>query len=55
MPAEPLRATQAAKRLGIPTKEILRLALERRIRFVMVDGLVHFPEDALTEYQAKAS
>jgi excisionase family DNA binding protein len=55
MPVEPLRATQAARRLGIPTKEILRLALERKIRFVMVDGLVHFPEDAIAEYEPRAS
>ena len=55
MQVEPLRATQAARRLAIPTKEILRLALERKIRYVMVDGMVHFPEDAIAEYQAEAS
>ena len=33
----------------------VRLALEHRIRFVMVDGLVHFPEDAITDYQSEAS
>jgi excisionase family DNA binding protein len=55
MATETLRATQAARRLGIPTKEVIRLALENKIRFVMVDGMVHFPEDALDEYQAKAS
>jgi excisionase family DNA binding protein len=55
MPAEPLRATQAARRLDIPTKELLRLVYERKIRFVMVDGVAHISEDAVTEYQAKAS
>jgi hypothetical protein len=55
MPVEPLRATRAARRLGVPTKEILRLALERKIRYLLVEGLVHFPEDALVEYQGKAS
>ncbi len=55
MAAEVLRATQAARRLGVPTKEVLRLALENKIRFVMVDGVVHFPEDALDEYEAEAS
>lgn len=55
MVTEPLRATPAARRLGIPTKELLRLAYERKIRFVMVDGMAHFPEDAITEYQAQAS
>jgi excisionase family DNA binding protein len=55
MPTEPLRAAEAARRLEIPTKELLRLVYERRIRFVMVDGVAHIPEDAITEYQAKAS
>ncbi len=55
MPAEPLRATQAARRLDIATKELLRLVYERKIRFVMVDGIAHIPEDAIIEYQSKAS
>ena len=55
MPTEPLRAAEAARRLEIPTKELLRLVYERRIRFVMVDGVAHIPVDAITEYQAKAS
>ena len=53
-PTEPLRAAEAARRLGIPTKELLRLAYERKIRFVMVDGVAHFPEDAIADYRAKA-
>jgi excisionase family DNA binding protein len=52
---EPLRAAQAARRLGISTKELLRLVHERKIRFVMVDGIAHIPTDALDEYRAKAS
>lgn len=55
MPAEPLRAAEAARRLGLPTKELLRLVYERKIRFVMVDGVAHFPEGAIAEYQARAS
>ncbi|HVB92492.1 MAG TPA: hypothetical protein VND70_10395 [Acidimicrobiales bacterium] len=55
MPTEPLRAKQAARRLDIPTKELLRLVYERKIRHVMVDGVAHIPEDAIVEYQAKAS
>ena len=38
MPAELLRATAAAKRLGLPTKELLRLVYERKIRYVMVEA-----------------
>ncbi len=52
---DPLRAAQAARRLGIPTKELLRLVHERKIRYVMVDGITHVPPDAVEEYRAEAS
>jgi excisionase family DNA binding protein len=51
----PLRATQAARRLGIPTRDLLRLVYERKIRYVMVDGISHIPEDALDEYRSRPS
>ena len=49
---ELLRAPAAARRLGISTKEVLTLAHERRIDYVMRDGIVHFPPDALTDFEA---
>jgi hypothetical protein len=52
---QPLRAAQAAQRLGIPTKELLRLVYERKIRYVMVDCIAHVPVDAVEEYRSKAS
>jgi excisionase family DNA binding protein len=55
MAAELLRASEAARRLGVPTKELLRLVRERQIRYVMVNGIAHVPADALEEYRAKAS
>jgi excisionase family DNA binding protein len=55
MASEPLRATEAARRLGIATRELLRLIHERKIRYVMVEGIAHVPEDAVEEYRAKAS
>jgi excisionase family DNA binding protein len=55
MAVELLRASEAARRLGIPTKELLRLVREREIRYVMVSGIAHVPDDALEEYRAKAS
>lgn len=55
MSTDVLRASEAARRLGIPTKELLRLIHERRIRFVMVNGIAHIPVDALDEYRARAS
>jgi excisionase family DNA binding protein len=51
MAVEPLRATEAARRLSMPTKELLRLVHDRRIRFVMIDGIAHIPEDAIEEYR----
>ena len=55
MPAELLRATEAARRLDMPTKELLRLIYERQIRYVMVKGIAHVPNDAIDEYGAQAS
>ena len=55
MAAEPLRATEAARRLGISTKDLLRLVHERKIRYVMVDGIAHIPIDAIDEYRSRAS
>ena len=55
MPDELLRATEAARRLDIPTEELLRLVYEHNIRYVMVDGIAHIPVDAIGEHGVKAS
>jgi excisionase family DNA binding protein len=55
MAAEPFRASEAARRLGISTKDLLRLIHERKIRYVMVNGIAHVPVDALDEYRDRAS
>jgi excisionase family DNA binding protein len=55
MPTELLTASESARRLGIPTRALVRLISERQIRYVMLDGIAHIPEEALDEYQAKAS
>jgi excisionase family DNA binding protein len=55
MPDELLRASQAARRLDISTKDLLRLVHERRIRYVMIDGIAHVPVDALDEFRSRAS
>jgi hypothetical protein len=52
MSTELLRASEAARRLEMPTKELLRLVYGRSIRFKMVDGIAHIPDDALGEYRA---
>ena len=55
MTVEPLRVTQAARRLGMTTRELLELIKARRIRYVMIDGIAHVPEDAVAEYKSRAS
>jgi hypothetical protein len=52
---EPLRAAQAARQLGITTKELLRLVYDHKIRYVMLKGIAHIPSDAIEEYRSKAS
>jgi excisionase family DNA binding protein len=56
MSSELLRVSQAARRLGISTQEMLRLIHAREIRYVMVEGIAHVPVDAVADYQtSKAS
>lgn len=47
----PLRLSQAARVLGVPTREVARLVRERRIRHVMVDGIAHIPQDGVDEHR----
>ena len=55
MSTELLRASEAARRLDMSTKDLLHLVHQREIRYEMVDGIAHIPSDALDEYRAKAS
>jgi excisionase family DNA binding protein len=55
MAADLLKASEAARRLDMPTKELLRLVHERKIRFVMVKGIAHVPDDAIEEFRARVS
>jgi hypothetical protein len=55
MSTELLRASEAARRLDMSTKELLSLVYGRKIRYEMVDGIAHIPIDAIEEYQARAS
>jgi hypothetical protein len=54
-PSELLRASEAARRLGLQTKDLIRLMYERKIRYVMVDGIAHVPTDAVDEYRGAAA
>lgn len=55
MATEPLRATEAARRLSVPTKELLRLIHDREIRYVMIDGIAHIPADAIDDYRSRTA
>jgi hypothetical protein len=55
MTAELLRSSEAARRLDMSTKELLRIVHGRGIRYQMVEGIAHIPTDALEEYRAQAS
>jgi excisionase family DNA binding protein len=55
MSTELLRASEAARRLDISTKDVMRLIHGRQIRYEMVRGIAHIPSDALEEYRAQAS
>jgi hypothetical protein len=50
---EMLRASEGARRLGIPAKELLRLVYNRQIGCVMVKDIAHIPRDAIDEYRAQ--
>ncbi|HVM52639.1 MAG TPA: hypothetical protein VM262_05535 [Acidimicrobiales bacterium] len=54
-PTEPFIAAEAARRLNMPLKELLRLTVHRKIGYVMVNGIAHYPEDALDEYRRHAA
>jgi hypothetical protein len=43
MTTEVLCASEAARRLDMPTKDLLRLIHNRKIRYVMIDGIAHVP------------
>jgi excisionase family DNA binding protein len=53
MAADLLKASEAARRVEIPTKDLLRLVHDRKIRFVMVKGIAHVLDDAIEEFRAK--
>jgi hypothetical protein len=51
----PRGACVAARWLGMSTSGLLRLVHDHQIRFLMVDGIAHVPEDAIAEHEASAA
>lgn len=50
-----LTITEASRRLGLDGKDVIRAMREGRIRYVMVEGIAHIPEDALDEFRQVTS
>ena len=55
MTLETLGMAEAARQLGVTTREMVQLVYDRDIRFVFVDGIPRIPEDAVDEYRRTAS
>ena len=53
MPVEILRLAAAAERLGMTTKEVVYLVHQRKIRYVLVDGVARIPSNVIEEYRAQ--
>ncbi len=47
---------EAARLLGLTTRQVVQLVYDRKIRFVIDDkGIPRIPEDAIEEYRREAS
>jgi hypothetical protein len=47
---------EAARELGITTREMVQLVYDRKIRWIVDEiGIIRIPEDAIEEYRRKAS
>ena len=56
METEPLRVSEAARRLAVSTKTLLELINDRKIDYVMIDGIAHVHSEAIERFrQARAS
>ena len=51
MALETLGMAEAARQLGLTTREMVQLVYDRRIRHVIVEGIPRIPEDAVDEYR----
>jgi hypothetical protein len=46
---------EAGELLGLTTREVAQLVYDRAINFVVVDGIIRIPEEAIEDYRRKAS
>ena len=55
MAENPLRVSEAARRLGVTTKELLQLMHVGKVDYVMRDGIAHVLPTALDRYRTTSS
>lgn len=53
--AQPIRMAEAARRLGITTRQVVRLLHGGELRYVLVDGMAHVPEDSIEEFRSRTT
>ncbi len=53
MPVEILRLAEAARRLGVPTLEIVQMVTRRQIDYVLVDGVPRIPETVVEDLKER--
>jgi hypothetical protein len=53
VPVEILRLAEAARRLGVPTLEIVQMVTRRQIDYVLVDGVPRIPETVVEEMKER--
>jgi len=53
VPVEILRLAEAARRLGVPTLEIVQMVTRRQIDYVLVDGVPRIPETVVEEMRER--
>lgn len=53
MPAEILRLSEAARRLGVSTLTIVKMVTRRQIEYVLVDGVARIPATVVEEMKAR--
>ena len=53
VPVEILRLAEAARRLSVPTLEIVQIVTRRQIDYVLVDGVPRIPETVVDEMKGR--
>lgn len=55
MAVEILGMAEAARRLGMTTREVVQLVYDGQIGYVLVDGIPRIPDNVVEDYSRQAS